>query len=605
MDHSTNLELPFIQAAQAQKHVTHNAAILSLDALVQLSVLARDLDAAPALPDEGDRYIVGADPVGVWQGQADAVAAFQDGAWGFFPPKPGWIAYDLASEQLIVFDGAAWRALQGGLKLLQLVERFGLGTTADAENPFAVKANKALWTAKEAGEGGDGDLRFTFNKEAPADVLSLLFQTGYSARAELGLVGDDDLRLKTSADGGAWHDALSFDAATGGGDLSIAEAFLPSASVCDVGAAKAMRIAVDGNAVIDSFGARAHCLRLIRFTGTPILRHLDGQLDLPGAADIAVEPGDTALAASNAAGAFRILVYQRATGKALRPLKLADVVGEAVGGRRNAFLNPCFDVAQGYSGPFTFGGGPAAPLPIEMLKQVATAGGGSYRGELVDFTPGQSGVPGNPKRYLSVTELSANDGSGYPGLFVMFGPASLFAGETVTFSLYGRSHGGSLALAISFYQAFGSGGSPTVYGAGGLGAITLEPNWQRLSMTVTLPSLSGKSIGTNNYLGLHLLRGILPRTFEGDFCGLQLEQGSGPTALNPVPMLEAEQLCRGYFERVETRAVNGTVWVPCQPKRAVPTATTTLGTVSNATRNGCQLTHTAAGNAVVSFDARL
>jgi hypothetical protein len=50
-DATTHLLLPYILAAQAQKHVTHNEALRILDGLVQLSVLDRDLTAPPgALP---------------------------------------------------------------------------------------------------------------------------------------------------------------------------------------------------------------------------------------------------------------------------------------------------------------------------------------------------------------------------------------------------------------------------------------------------------------------------------------------------------------------------------------------------------------------------
>jgi hypothetical protein len=44
-DATTHLLLPYILAAQAQKHVTHNEALRILDGLVQLSVLDRDLTA--------------------------------------------------------------------------------------------------------------------------------------------------------------------------------------------------------------------------------------------------------------------------------------------------------------------------------------------------------------------------------------------------------------------------------------------------------------------------------------------------------------------------------------------------------------------------------
>ena len=49
-DATTHLLLPYILAAQAQKHVTHNEALRLLDGLVQLSVLDRDLTAPPGSP---------------------------------------------------------------------------------------------------------------------------------------------------------------------------------------------------------------------------------------------------------------------------------------------------------------------------------------------------------------------------------------------------------------------------------------------------------------------------------------------------------------------------------------------------------------------------
>ena len=65
---TTHLMVPYLAAAQAQKHVTHNEALRILDGLVQLSVLDRDLAAPPASPADGDRYIVGSGATGDWAG---------------------------------------------------------------------------------------------------------------------------------------------------------------------------------------------------------------------------------------------------------------------------------------------------------------------------------------------------------------------------------------------------------------------------------------------------------------------------------------------------------------------------------------------------------
>jgi hypothetical protein len=208
MTTTPHLALPLIAAAQAQKHVTHNEALFAIDALLQCAVKDRDLAAPPASPAEGDRYIVAASPTGAWAGQAKSIAAWQDGAWRFHAPKPGFIAFVVDETSLYHFNGSEWAPGVAAISALQSLALLGVGTTADATNPFAAKLNKALWTAKAAADGGDGDLRCTFNKETAADVLSLLLQSGFSGRAELGLLGDADFRLKVSSDGTSWTDAL-------------------------------------------------------------------------------------------------------------------------------------------------------------------------------------------------------------------------------------------------------------------------------------------------------------------------------------------------------------------------------------------------------------
>lgn len=225
MSDTPSLALPLIAAGQAQKHVTHNEALATLDTVVQLSVKDRDLTVPPVSPTEGDRHIVAAGATGAWTGQAGKVAVLRGGAWAFHPPAEGWCPWVADEDALLIFDGAAWTDVSAAITALQELTLLGVGTTADATNPLAVKLNKALWTAKTMAEGGDGDLRYTMNKETAADVLSLLLQTGFSGRAEIGLVGDDDFVAKVSPDGSAWTEALRLDkndgAARFGGNVGI------------------------------------------------------------------------------------------------------------------------------------------------------------------------------------------------------------------------------------------------------------------------------------------------------------------------------------------------------------------------------------------------
>lgn len=108
MDETPNLALPYIASAQAQKHVTHNEAIRALDSLVQLSVLDKDLATPPGSPGEGDRYIIATSPTGDWSGNAGQIAAFQDGAWLFYPPVQGWSAYVADESTIYIHNGTTW-----------------------------------------------------------------------------------------------------------------------------------------------------------------------------------------------------------------------------------------------------------------------------------------------------------------------------------------------------------------------------------------------------------------------------------------------------------------------------------------------------------------
>ena len=215
MEQTTNLELPYIMPSQAQKHVTHNEALRILDNILHLAVVDRDFSAPPPDPAEGARYIVAAGGEGAWAGQDGKIAAWQDGAWAFATPRPGWLAWIIDEVGLFYRTETGWQNLATALAGLQNLALLGIGTTADASNPFAAKVNKALWTAKATAEGGDGDMRFTLNKQAASNVLSLLLQSDYSGRAEIGLVGDDDLSLKVSPDGSNWFSAVSIGRADG------------------------------------------------------------------------------------------------------------------------------------------------------------------------------------------------------------------------------------------------------------------------------------------------------------------------------------------------------------------------------------------------------
>ena len=103
----------------------------------------------------------------------------------------------------LVWRAGDWQAMplppQGQTGLL------GVNAAPDAANRLAV----GLLSHDGAGH------QLKMDKAAAGDTGSLLFQTGWSGRAEMGCAGSDAFSVKVSEDGASWRTALRFDAATG------------------------------------------------------------------------------------------------------------------------------------------------------------------------------------------------------------------------------------------------------------------------------------------------------------------------------------------------------------------------------------------------------
>jgi hypothetical protein len=101
--------LPLVDGTQASQEVPHNTAVVSLDQLVNLAVsnIATPTNAPPGSPADGDAYLLGASPTGVWSGFANKIAYYYAG-WKFFTAKEGMRAYDKNNDKLYTYDGAAW-----------------------------------------------------------------------------------------------------------------------------------------------------------------------------------------------------------------------------------------------------------------------------------------------------------------------------------------------------------------------------------------------------------------------------------------------------------------------------------------------------------------
>ncbi|WP_027488652.1 DUF2793 domain-containing protein [Allorhizobium undicola] len=207
-DTSARLSLPFILPSQSQKHVTHNEALQILDAVTQL-VLESSLADPPASPAEGAAYAIATGATGAWAGQDGKIAAWQDSAWTFLAPQAGWLACLRSTGKVMLYGTNGWQDLP--LPSIVSVSQLGVGATPDSTNRFSISSPASLFN----NAGGDHQLKI--NKAAAGNTASLLFQSGWSGRAEMGLAGSDSFAIKVSPDGGTWLTALSV---TGAGQIT-------------------------------------------------------------------------------------------------------------------------------------------------------------------------------------------------------------------------------------------------------------------------------------------------------------------------------------------------------------------------------------------------
>ncbi|MFK7945713.1 MAG: DUF2793 domain-containing protein [Paracoccaceae bacterium] len=114
MSDSLRFKLPLLNAAQAQKHVTLNEALVRADALASARVESRSLNTPPGAAQDGEAYIVGTGATGEWVGQEGDLALSLNGGWDFVTPWSGCTVWIEAERSHVVYDDGAWVAGRSG-----------------------------------------------------------------------------------------------------------------------------------------------------------------------------------------------------------------------------------------------------------------------------------------------------------------------------------------------------------------------------------------------------------------------------------------------------------------------------------------------------------
>jgi hypothetical protein len=272
MSRSPRLDLPFVLPQQAQKHLTVNDAMRRLDVVVQTAVVSATLAKEPATARAGDLYILPASATGTrWATmKPGALALFEDGGFVEMAAVAGQIAYVADSGAFLLFDGAGWtdRPFRP-----RQADRFAVNADPSDANRLTVAADSELLT-HDARTPGSGDARKVINKAQAARTASVLFQSGWSGRAEIGLTGSDDLTFRVSADGASFRDALRISA--GNGRVAIARGEAP---VCALDVGGPVRVASYAKAALPSAaGGAGQIVYVSDETGGGVLAFSDGSL---------------------------------------------------------------------------------------------------------------------------------------------------------------------------------------------------------------------------------------------------------------------------------------------------------------------------------------
>lgn len=225
--------------------------------------------------------------------------------------------------------------------------------------------------------------------------------------------------------------------------------------------------------------------------------------------------------------------------------EIEDSGGTTVIGRKNYIINGNFDIWQRGTS-FT-----ASGYTADRWYAIVS-GTGTTTISQQSFTLGQTDVPNEPKYYLRIAKSSGATSGDY--LSSKNESVRTFAGQATVISFYAKASAAT-TLTPTIRQNFGTGGSPSSVNDAVKSDISVTTSWQKFTITHTLDSISGKTLGTGNNDHIELFFNIQNGVGDSvDFAQFQWEKGSVATDFEVRPIGEELSLCQRYFNLL----INGT-----------------------------------------------
>ncbi len=158
------------------------------------------------------------------------------------------------------------------------------------------------------------------------------------------------------------------------------------------------------------------------------------------------------------------------------------------------------------------------------------------------FTPGTAPVAGYEGAFFA--RVTCTNTTNY--FLTRIEDVRTYAGQTVTLSFWAKSASNQTLASVSVVQNFGSGGSGSVTAVNNT-STAVTTSWARYSVTFSMPSISGKTIGTSSYVQVEL-QGAINNAL--DLWGFQLEIGNTATAFQTATgTLQGElAACQRYYQ---------------------------------------------------------
>ena len=106
---SARFSLSLLVQGQAQKELFHNEALTLLDFIIQPVVQFIANDPGTLSPDEGQSWVVGLSPNGLWKGKENHIAGWSAGGWRFIAPRQAMEVYLTDNVVKLSFFDDVWQ----------------------------------------------------------------------------------------------------------------------------------------------------------------------------------------------------------------------------------------------------------------------------------------------------------------------------------------------------------------------------------------------------------------------------------------------------------------------------------------------------------------